>query len=261
GFDDVPSPAVNGNPTSKNSQPAATPSNHGKQSNNGSPGTTITPSTTSTPGNNTGAEDKIPGFDDVQSSSNARPSTSASASTPKPPAAKNSPPPPGKIYISFLSLPVKNEADKTKSLPILLNETIGKGIKTVVNNNKQLAVNESKHTIHDNDAVEKDLTALLARTDLKENQKAEKIIDDIMTPHGIHCIYTAQLSGIGPDNIVNLHLYAISKTRKKMFTTNLIFQKDELICEDAGTKKPVLCPEAVKNITNTVQPLLEQAVK
>lgn len=167
------------------------------------------------------------------------------------------------VYISIIppDIPIDSSTEKPKTLPELLNEVIGKGVKKVVDNNRQLSINETHHTIHDSSTPAKYLNEILDRSDLKDNQKTEKIIDEIMTPHGIDCIYTAQFVEVSPGNIVNIHLYAISKARKKIFPTNLIFQKEELICEEAGTQKAIICQAADVNIADAVQALLEQAVK
>jgi hypothetical protein len=167
------------------------------------------------------------------------------------------------VYISIIPPDILTDSstEKPKTLPELLNEVIGKGVKTVVDNNRQLSLNEAHHTIHDSSTPAKYLNEILDRSDLKDNQKTEKIIDEIMTPHGIDCIYTAQFVEMNPGNIVNIHLYAISKARKKIFPTNLIFQKEELICEEAGTQKTIICQAADVNIADAVQALLEQAVK
>jgi len=182
-----------------------------------------------------------------------------------PPAAANqqSNPPQPPLYISIipLDIPIAPAQQKPKSLSGLLNDVIEKGVKVVESNNRQVSVNEAKHTIHDSGPAVKDLNTILARTDLMDNQKAEKIIAEIMNSHGIDCIYTAQLTEMNQSDIVNIHLYAIGKARKKVFTTNLIFQKDELICEESGTKQSMICQVANDNIGNAVQTLLEQALK
>ena len=167
------------------------------------------------------------------------------------------------VYFSFIPLdvPATQPPEEPKSLAELLNEVIDKGVTPVKNRDQQLVVNQNRHTIHKDDAAVKNLNNILLKSKLRDNQKAGKIINEIMNPRGIDFIYVTQLTENNQNSIVNVHLYMVSKPKKRIFSMNLIFQRDELVCKDVKTRLPMICREADDNIVNAVQIVLDQALK
>lgn len=167
------------------------------------------------------------------------------------------------IYISFIPLgdPSVQSKKEPKSLPELLDEVITKGVKSVEQKNRQLAVNEANHTIHDDDATVKNLSDILFKSKLRDNQKAEKIINEIMIPSSIDIIFTTHHTEDRQNKIVIVRPYVISKLKKKIFSINLIFQREELVCKQPKSQLSMICRTADDNIASAVQALVEQAVK
>ena len=167
------------------------------------------------------------------------------------------------IYISFIPLsdPSVQSKKEPKSLPELLDEVITKGVKSMEQKNRQLAVNEANHTIHNSDTIVKSLNDILFKSKLGDNQKAEKIINEIMIPGSIDIVFTTRHTEDNQNKIVIVHPYVISRPKNKIFSMNLIFQQEELVCKQPKSQLPIICQTADDNIASAVQALVEQAVK
>jgi hypothetical protein len=171
--------------------------------------------------------------------------------------------PPQDIYVSIIPFfdPGNLKVAKKKSLSELLEEVVIKEVEVVRNSNSQLGVNVSNHTIHDEEDSVKELNSILSELNLKDSDKADKIINDLMTPNGIDYIFTVIYSKDTRNNIIIVRPHVISKKERKIFSMNLIFQKDELLCPEAQTKEIKLCESAGDNIGAALRMLLGQSIK
>jgi hypothetical protein len=171
--------------------------------------------------------------------------------------------PPQDIYVSIIPFfdPGKLTTAKKRSMVELLEEVVTKEVEAVKNSNSQLGVNISTHTIHDKKGPVKEINSILSRSNLKDSDKADKIINDLMVPNGIDYIFTVIYSKDTRNNIIIVRPYVIGKKERKIFSMNLIFQKDELLCPEAQTKEIKLCKSAGDNIGAALRMLLGQSIK
>jgi hypothetical protein len=82
-----------------------------------------------------------------------------------------------------------------------------------------------------------------------------------MVPKGIDYIFTVVYSEDTQNNIILVRPHVISKKERKIFSMNLVFQKDELLCPEAQTKEIKLCESAGDNIGAALRMLLGQSIK
>jgi hypothetical protein len=167
------------------------------------------------------------------------------------------------VYVSIIPFfdPGKLMAAKKRTLAELLEEIVIKEVEAVKNSNGQLEVNASNHTIHDEKDPVKELNSILSESNLKDSDKADKIINDMMVPKGIDYIFTVVYSEDTQNNIILVRPHVISKKERKIFSMNLVFQKDELLCPEAQTKEIKLCESAGDNIGAALRMLLGQSIK
>ena len=167
------------------------------------------------------------------------------------------------VYVSIIPFfdPVKWTMAKKKSLAELLDEVIIKEVEAVKNNNSQLVVNAPNHTIHDAKVSVRELNSILSKPNLKDKDKAGKIISDMMVPNGIDYIFTVIYSEDTQNNIILVRPHVISKKERKIFSMNLIFQKDELLCLEVQKKEKILCENARDNIGAALRMLLGQSIR
>jgi hypothetical protein len=199
-------------------------------------------------------------FPSVLSPQPVNPSSPGNSNTSTAGANKDLTPSVVEFYVSFIpftdvsSQPGQDE----KSLADLLDEVMAMEMNQANRKNDKLVVNDANYTIHHKEAAVQELDAILSNPKLKDTQKVEKIINNLMTPNGIDFVVTVQCKEDTRNKVIIVRPFVISKSQRKIDSTNFIFPKDRLLCVDADTKQKILCQTAADNFGNAVKKLLEK---
>lgn len=187
------------------------------------------------------------------------PQGAKAAASPKKPVVK-------KIYVTIIPFTAPaGTPDRTQTKVItlaeLLNEAIEEGVKKAQRKTNTWAFNAANHTIHDMDTTTEEFRKIMFGSKLSKTKKGEKLASEILDPNDVDHIVAARYKEDTANNIVRVHVYIISKDGEKIFPLNLFFPKNELLCEEPGTKKKILCKTARANLTKAVRNHLEKHIK
>ena len=169
------------------------------------------------------------------------------------------------IYVSLVPFFI-DTPDHTKtmseenSLSKLVDQQVIKAAQKKQRRNKALIINAPRHTIHSTRTSIRELNSILTQPRLKKSEKVETIINDMMIPNAVDYIFTVLIDD-KQSNIIQVQPYVISRQEKKLFSMNLVFQKDELVCSNEKSKEKTLCKDAIDSIQSAFKMLLEQSVK
>jgi hypothetical protein len=173
---------------------------------------------------------------------------------------KKQTPPKVELYVSFIPFTgiSSQPGQKETSLSELLDAVLKIEMNKANRKNDKLAVNDPHHTIHHTEAAVRELNAILSNPKLKDTQKVEKIINNLMTPNGIDYVVTVRCRENTRNNVIIVRPFVISRSQRKIESANFIFPKDRLLCADPDTQQRMLCQTAAENFGNAVKKLLEK---
>lgn len=172
------------------------------------------------------------------------------------------PPPNGqtKTYVtslSFMDAQTQSTMANTEYAE-LINKAVEKGMAEAAKQNPQLAINETGHTIKNNDENVNKLVNTTFDPSMTKNEKINNIIGELMNPNSVDVICTGQYIDDAKNPLISVRPLVIVKADQKIVTKNLQFTKEELFCQDPISKKETLCAGAHDQIAQSVQELLEQ---
>ena len=166
-----------------------------------------------------------------------------------------------KIYISNLSfLDVETKSILAIRSASQINEVVQEGMHTLAQSKKNYVVGSPAQfsPLVDNDANGRKLVNIFWDPNLNPKEKIERIIRELMEPHGIDGLVAGQYLEKSNGALI-VRPFVISRSNKSLVTESLLFKPEEFLCRDpANPSIETLCDSAHEEIKDAVIRLLKQ---
>lgn len=156
------------------------------------------------------------------------------------------------VYVSNLSyIDIKTKSIMTPGDADLINKAVEDGLSTLSTQDPKYHVNETGHTLKNNDANAQKLSDIFSNVTLSHNEIIDKVIAELMQPNHVDGLVAGRYEEDA--NGINLYPFAISTKDRKMVSTQLNFKKDEFKCPDPNVANAsILCEKARNDIHDAV---------
>lgn len=140
----------------------------------------------------------------------------------------------------------------------LINEAVNAGVYRASRVNSSLTRNRAGYVIKNNDANVNKLVNFFFDPVMSADEKVTGIIREMMEPNNVDVIASGQYIDEARKSEIVVRPFIIVKDGRKIVTKNLVFYREDFLCEDPNNPgKKVLCELTFDEIAMAVKQLLE----